>query len=61
MILTPHVSGLSVEASQEVTTTGIENLVSVLNEKMPNPNNIVNTGVVPIFPLGEHDPEIFIT
>ena len=61
VILTPHVSGLSVEASQEVTTTGIENLVSVLNEKMPNPNNIVNTGVVPRFPLGEHDPEIFIT
>ncbi len=58
VILTPHVSGLSVQASQEVTVTGIRNLVSVLSGHMPHPDNIVNKSVVPRFPLAAHDPDI---
>jgi D-3-phosphoglycerate dehydrogenase len=61
VILTPHVSGLSVQASREVSATGIQNLVSVLSGNMPHPHNIVNTGVVPRFPLREHDPDLFNT
>lgn len=55
VILTPHVSGLSIQALQEVTITGIQNLVSVLNGHLPHPDNIVNAGVVPRFPLADHE------
>ena len=58
VILTPHVSALSVQARQEVTITSIQNLVSVLSGYMPHPDNIVNKSVVPGFPLAAHDPEI---
>ncbi len=58
VILTPHVSGLSVQANQEVAVTGIQNLVSVLSGHMPHPDNIVNKSVVPRFSLAVHDPEI---
>ena len=61
VVLTPHVAGLSVQASAEVTTTGIRNLVSVLKGKMPHAHNIVNTGVTPRFPLAEHDPDLFVS
>ena len=59
VILTPHISGLSVQASQEVATTGVENLVSVLSGRRPHPDNIVNTDVRPRLPLKEHDPSLF--
>ena len=59
VILTPHVSGLSVQAGQDVAITGVENLVSVLNSRWPHPDNIVNTGVRPRLPLKEHEPALF--
>ncbi len=59
VILTPHISGLSVQASQEVATTGVENLVSILNGCWPHPDNVVNTGVRPRLPLKEHEPALF--
>lgn len=59
VILTPHVSGLSVQASQDCTRTGVQNLVSVLSGHLPPPENIVNKGVLPRFPLKSHDPALF--
>ncbi len=59
VILTPHVSGLSVQASQDCTRTAIENLVSVLSGHLPPAENIVNKGVLPRFPLKPHDPALF--
>ena len=59
VILTPHISGLSVQASQDVAITGVENLVSVLRGRWPHPDNIVNTGVRPRIQLEEHDPSLF--
>ena len=59
VILTPHISGLSVQASQDVAITGVENLVSVLNSRWPHPDNIVNIGVRPRLPLKEHEPALF--
>ena len=59
VILTPHVSGLSVQASQDVAITGVENLVSVLSGRWPHPDNVVNTGVRPRLPLKEHEPALF--
>lgn len=59
VILTPHISGLSVQASQDVAITGVENLLSVLGGCWPHPDNIVNTGVRPRLPLKEHEPALF--
>lgn len=59
VILTPHISGLSVQASQDVAITGVENLVSVLSGRWPHPDNVVNTGVRPLRPLKEHEPALF--
>lgn len=59
VLLTPHVSGLSVQASQDCTRTGVQNLVSVLSGHLPSPENIVNRGVLPRFPLKPHDPALF--
>ena len=59
VILTPHISGLSVQAGQDVAITGVENLVSVLSGRWPHPDNIVNTGVRPRLPLKEHEPALF--
>lgn len=59
VIATPHVSALSVEARQNVSTGGVGNLVSVLHGRWPHPDQIVNPDVVPRFPLEPHDPELF--
>jgi len=59
VILTPHVSGLSLQASQDCTRTGVENLVAVLSGHWPPPENIVNKEVKPWFPLKPHDPGLF--
>ncbi len=59
VMLTPHISGLSVQATREVAITGVENLVSVLSGRWPHPDNVVNTGVRPRVPLVEHDPSLF--
>ena len=59
VILTPHVSGLSVQASEEVSITGVHNVVSVLSGHLPLADNIVNRDVEPRFPLTNHDPSLF--
>jgi phosphoglycerate dehydrogenase-like enzyme len=59
VILTPHVSGLSVEALEDVAKTAVENLVSVLSGRYPPPENIVNRGVVSPFSLAPYDPSLF--
>lgn len=59
VILTPHVSGLSVEALEDVAKTAVENLVSVLSGHYPPPDNIVNRGVVSRFNLTDYDASLF--
>lgn len=56
VILTPHVSGLSVESLEDVAREGVGNTVAVLSGYMPPPENIVNRGVVPWCPLKAHEP-----
>ncbi|MCC6457867.1 MAG: hypothetical protein IT328_23125 [Caldilineaceae bacterium] len=58
VILTPHVSGLAVEAQAEVAVVGVENVVTVLSGYWPQPDQVVNAGVVPRFPLKPYDPAL---
>jgi D-3-phosphoglycerate dehydrogenase len=55
VILTPHVSGLGVEAQAEVAKIGVENVVTVLSGYWPQPDQVVNEGVEPRFPLKPFD------
>jgi D-3-phosphoglycerate dehydrogenase / 2-oxoglutarate reductase len=55
VILTPHVSGLAVEAQAEVAKVGVENVVTVLSGYWPQPDQVVNTGVAPRVPLKPFD------
>jgi D-3-phosphoglycerate dehydrogenase len=59
VILTPHVAAMSVQAKEDVGRGGVENVVAILSGHWPNPQNIVNRGVVPRFPLKEWDPTMF--
>lgn len=58
VIATPHVSGLSVQALEEVYQIGVENLVLVLAGCWPPSQNIVNPDVVPRVPLKPYDPAV---
>jgi phosphoglycerate dehydrogenase-like enzyme len=58
VILTPHVSGLGVEAQAEVAKIGVENVVTVLSGYWPQPDQVVNTGVEPRYPLQSFNPEL---
>lgn len=51
VILTPHVAALSAEGMREVSEKGIENVAMVLHGRWPPAERIVNSGVVPRFPL----------
>jgi phosphoglycerate dehydrogenase-like enzyme len=51
VILTPHVAALSAEGMREVSEKGIANVVAVLEGRWPQPDRIVNVGVVPRVPL----------
>lgn len=59
VIATPHVSGLSVEASADVSQGSVGNLICVLKGHMPHPDQIVNRDVVPRFPLEPYNPSLF--
>jgi D-3-phosphoglycerate dehydrogenase len=59
VILTPHVAAMSVQGKEDVGRGGVENVVSILSGHWPHPDNIVNRGVVPRFPLKEYDPTLF--
>lgn len=56
VIMTPHVAAMSVQAKEDVGRGGVENVVSILSGHWPHPDNIVNRGVVPRFPLADYDP-----
>lgn len=58
VIATPHVSGLSIEASTNVSVGSVENLVCVLSGHLPHPDHIVNRDVVPRVPLEPFDPSL---
>ncbi len=58
VILSPHVSGLAVEAQAEVAKIGVENVVTVLSGNWPQPDQVVNEGVEPRFPLNPFDPTL---
>jgi len=47
VIATPHVASSSVQAGQDVSRGGIENMAAVLSGHWPRPGQIVNAGVVP--------------
>jgi D-3-phosphoglycerate dehydrogenase len=58
VIMTPHVAAMSVQAKEDVGRGGVENVVAILSGYWPHPDNIVNRGVVPWFPLQEYDPNL---
>jgi D-3-phosphoglycerate dehydrogenase len=51
VILTPHVAAGSVQASEDMRNTGIENILDLLSGRWPAAENIVNPTVAPRFPL----------
>ena len=59
VILTPHVAGLSVQASEDAAHTGIKNALAVMDGMYPPHENIVNKNVVPRFPLSPYDAKHF--
>ena len=59
VLMTSHVSAHSVQSGEDVARTGVCNLVSVLKGHWPAPENIVNQGVVPRYPLKPHDAELY--
>ena len=58
VIATPHVAAGSVEAGQDVSRGGVENLATVLAGHWPIGENIVNAGVLPRVGLRPYDPGI---
>lgn len=55
VIATPHVAAGSVEAGQDVSRGGVENLATILAGHWPIEENIVNAGVVPRVALRPYD------
>ncbi len=51
VILTPHVAAGSVQATEDMRTTAIENIEDLLCGRWPRAENIVNPTVTPRFPL----------
>ena len=60
VVLTPHVAAHSIQAAQDVSKGGIQNVVSILSNHWPKPENIVNPEVNPIFPLTDYDAAMFL-
>lgn len=59
VVLTPHVGAYSVQAAQDVSRGGVQNVVSVLSGHLPLAENIVNPSVTPRFPLMDYDASLF--
>ena len=55
VVYTPHVAALSVESKRDNSQGSIENLVAILNGRWPDPQNMVNQGVISRFPLKDYD------
>ncbi len=60
VIATPHVAAGSVEAGQDVSRGGVENLATILAGHWPIGENIVNAGVVPRVALAPYDPGVLL-
>jgi D-3-phosphoglycerate dehydrogenase len=56
IVVTPHVAAFSVESREDVTSGSVANLVDVLEGRWPTSGNIVNTTVVPRWPLEPRSP-----
>jgi D-3-phosphoglycerate dehydrogenase len=61
VILTPHISGQSIQAMEDVHRESVKNLAAVLLGYWPPHENIVNKEVKPKWPLKDFDPTIFKT
>jgi D-3-phosphoglycerate dehydrogenase len=61
VILTPHVSGQSIQAMEDVHRESVKNLAAVLFGYWPPHENIVNNKVEPRWPLKDFDPAVFNT
>ncbi len=59
VVLTPHVGAASVQAAQDVSRGGVQNVVSVLSGHLPLRENIVNPSVTPRLPLADYDDSLF--
>ena len=59
VVLTPHVGAYSIQASQDVSRGGVQNVVSVLSGHLPLAENIVNPSVTPRVPLADYDDSLF--
>ncbi len=59
VIATPHVAAGSVEAGQDVSRGGVQNVAAILAGHWPLAENIVNAGVVPRVPLKTFDPALY--
>ena len=59
VILTPHVAAGSVQAMDDVSRGGVQNVAAVLSGYWPPPENIVNAGVVPRVPLRAYPQDLF--
>ena len=59
VIATPHVAAGSIEAGQDVSRGGVQNMAAVLAGHWPLGENIVNDGVVPRSPLRPFDPSLY--
>jgi D-3-phosphoglycerate dehydrogenase / 2-oxoglutarate reductase len=55
VILTPHVAAGSVQSTEEMRMTGIQNILDILRGRWPLAENIVNPTVIPRFPLAPRD------
>ena len=60
VVLTPHVAAHSIQAAQDVAEGGIQNVVSILSNHWPKPENVVNPEVKPIFPLTDYGAAMFL-
>jgi D-3-phosphoglycerate dehydrogenase len=61
VILTPHISGQSIQAMEDVHRESVKNLAAVLFGYWPPHENIVNKEVTPRSPLKDFDPTVFKT
>jgi D-3-phosphoglycerate dehydrogenase / 2-oxoglutarate reductase len=60
VVLTPHVAAGSRQAMEDVARGAVENVVAVLSGHWPNPDNLVNPGVLPRKPLAAYAPGLLI-
>lgn len=54
VILTPHVAAGSIQSNIDMMDVGVQNVLDVLNGRLPRHENLVNPTVVPRFPLTQN-------